>query len=474
MLFWQGKKIHYNLTIRALYYLIFMKQKIKKVLTNVNKKLVATKDTLFQTKEQEVHNGLFSVIKKEFFSIPISIRITSLSLFLFMLWWGLGADTFFSLYIKSIVNNVVLVSLIGALLPFSKLLFSLPIGEMNEHGNMKQLLFMSKLLYIIAGFLFFFAGVFSSPLLLIIAVILNGFASATMFTTYETYIHLASHDHNTQSSRWLYFSSINAAYVIGALFSVFLIPRIGFHYLYLFIVVFGILSLFTDKKIPVYKAKHLKEIFAKESFMHQFIREVFSLSPLKRAYLAITWYPKSMIYALLFEILFNSMAYIWFLFIPLIAAKNNLGLGQIALIFALMRLPYVTNFFTNGWTEGYNKKLFVAIVILFLSFLFASFWFNESFGSILIISFGISIWLSMIRPVISSLISEQTHPQDAGTIAGVQQFVAMGWSIIGSIGFGVCSGIFGMQNTFIIIWITLFVLAIWWIGKKLQWKINHQ
>jgi hypothetical protein len=58
------------------------------------------------------HNGIIKIIKKEFFSIPISIRMVSLSLFLFLFGRGLGGDTFFSLYIKTIVDNVFWVSLI--------------------------------------------------------------------------------------------------------------------------------------------------------------------------------------------------------------------------------------------------------------------------------------------------------------------------------------------------------------------------
>jgi len=82
---------------------------------------------LFQSREQEISNGLFFSLKKNFFAIPISVRLISFSMFLFMLGWGLGADTFFSLYIETIVKNVLLVSVIGAILPLSKMFFSLPI-----------------------------------------------------------------------------------------------------------------------------------------------------------------------------------------------------------------------------------------------------------------------------------------------------------------------------------------------------------
>ncbi|MEI8090873.1 MAG: hypothetical protein WCG98_01045 [bacterium] len=46
------------------------------------------------------------------------------------------------------------------------------------------------------------------------------------------------------------------------------------------------------------------------------------------------------------EFIFNILNYIGFIFIPIAAAKNNLTLSQIAIVFAAMRLPYVMNFFT--------------------------------------------------------------------------------------------------------------------------------
>lgn len=58
------------------------------------------------------HNTIIKIIKKDFFSVPISIRMVSFSLFIFLLGRGLGADTFFSVYIKTIVDNVLWISII--------------------------------------------------------------------------------------------------------------------------------------------------------------------------------------------------------------------------------------------------------------------------------------------------------------------------------------------------------------------------
>lgn len=64
---------------------------------------------------------------KQLIHIPVSIRWVSLSLFLFMMGWGLGGDTFFSIYIKEIIGTGIGLTLIGTLLPIIKLLIVIPI-----------------------------------------------------------------------------------------------------------------------------------------------------------------------------------------------------------------------------------------------------------------------------------------------------------------------------------------------------------
>jgi uncharacterized membrane protein YfcA len=72
---------------------------------------------------------------------------------------------------------------------------------------------------------------------------------------------------------------MNAALVIGAIISSFIVKWISLPYLFLFIVLFTLLSLFSDRKIPIIKKEHFKDVFGKESFLFQFIKKVFSFKP---------------------------------------------------------------------------------------------------------------------------------------------------------------------------------------------------
>lgn len=46
-----------------------------------------------------------NLIKKNINNVPIKIRFVSVSVFLFMIGWGLGTDTYFSIYVRDIIGN---------------------------------------------------------------------------------------------------------------------------------------------------------------------------------------------------------------------------------------------------------------------------------------------------------------------------------------------------------------------------------
>jgi MFS family permease len=457
-----------------------MKKKFKKIIRNifykrkqrskVGEKLDIVKDSLFQSEHQEIHNWLFSVIKKKIFSLPVSVRFISLSSFLFVFGWWLGWDTFFSIYVERIVENIFLVSMIWTLLPLSRLLFALPIGELNNNTNRKYVIFLSKLIYIICSLLYFLAGILKSTEILIFAVIFNGMAAATLFVTYESYIRSVTDKNHSEDSWWLYFSSLNTAWMIWAVIASFLVVFLKLPFLYLFIAFFSVLSLYLDNKIPITDKDKLKEILWKKSFLRQFIKKVFSIKPIKNTIVFLKNSPKSFIHILWYEWLFNILNYIGFVFIPLVAIKHDFSLSQIALIFALMRLPYVTNFFVVSLSEKFNKKLFIAVVLIFLSFLYAILWFDISFWSILVVTFGIALWLSLIRPIVSSLVTENCHEDDIWTITWVQNFVAWIGMMLGSIWFWIITFLFGMYTSFFLIGLSLFILSIWGLAKRFKKK----
>jgi len=87
--------------------------------------------------------------------IPIKIRFVSVSVFLFTLGWGLGTDTYFSIYVKDIIGNGWGITAVGAILALAKLVFVIPVGNINDHANIKYILLLGKVFYVVCALLYF-------------------------------------------------------------------------------------------------------------------------------------------------------------------------------------------------------------------------------------------------------------------------------------------------------------------------------
>lgn len=419
-----------------------------------------------KSKTTQEHKGLVRIIQKDFFSVPISIRIVSFSLFVFLLGRGLWADVYFSIYIKTIVDNVFRVSLIWAVLSLGKMFFSIPVGKIDDHANLKSVLFLSKWVYVITWLLYFIAGILRSPIVLLIAVILNGFATASLLITYQSFIRKHSRKNIRGTIFGLYFSSSNLAYIIWALLAAVLIKYINLPYMYLFISLFAIISFFSDQQLPSLSKKKIKEFIGKDTFLHKFFIEVFSLSAIKNVLGSMKNYSNRLYYALGFEFMFNFLNYIGFIFIPIISIKNNLTLSEIAIVFAVMRVPYLIDFFTGNIANSTSKRKFLFFVLLFISFLYMLIGYNEWFRNILVITFAISLGLALMRPVISAYVSDCVDEKDEWMISGVEEFVSKSWEMVGILLFGISSAVFGMQTSFILVGIGVFIFASLWLIRR--------
>lgn len=157
-----------------------------------------------------------------------------------------------------------------------------------------------------------------------------------------------------------------------------------------------------------------------------------------------------------------------FLFIPIVAIANHLSLSQIAILFAVMKLPYIMNFLTSEFADRYDKKTIIVIIMIFLSFLYTLLGFNEGFRAIVTISFGIAVGLSIMRPILSGIISDHTRPQESGTITASGEFVGRIGDILGSLGFGVLSVMLGLHASFVIIGIVIFCVGAFQLMKILK------
>jgi MFS family permease len=411
---------------------------------------------------------------------------------------GLGTDTYFSLYVQSIIGNARGITVIGTVLALAKLVLVIPVGNLNDHAQVKYLLLLGKMLYVCCALCYFFAGLWLSRELLLAATLLNGFASATTFTTYRSYYGKNARKNNQNQIFGAYFSSSNVAQILGALLSAGLVYYLELPFMYFFVVIFALISLLQDQKIKEVLAKHYhrtrkklskirkyeialayeekkagqQPFFGKTGFLYTFLQECFSFGPRKRMFVLLKSSHSKMYIALGSMFLVNVLNYIGFLFIPIVAISNHLSLSQIALVFAVMKAPYLVNIFAGKLGDKYNKKLLIALILVFMSFFYVLLGFHDDFAIILVLTFAISLGIALLNPLTSALVSSYTQQKDKGVMAGTQDFVSKLGEVIGSLGFGGLVAGVGIRMGFICVGIAIFVLGIYLLVKKL-WKSHN-
>lgn len=131
-----------------------------------------------------------------------------------------------------------------------------------------------------------------------------------------------------------------------------------------------------------------------------------------------------------------------------------------------MRLPYVIDVFAGAIADRYNKKKFILLMLFYLAFLYTLLGFGTGFMDILVISLGIAFCLALMRPVISSLISEYTRPEDDGKITGLQHCVSGLGAALGSIMFGALGSLCSMQTAFVSVGVFLFFFSLRGMMRK--------
>ena len=427
--------------------------------------------------------------------IPLKIRSISLSLALFMMGRWLGTDTYFSIYIKEIVGSAWWVTVIWAVLAFVKLIFTIPIWRMNDRLNVKYILLVWKILYAVCGLLFFLAWILHSRILLLFAAIFNGIANSTTFTTYRSYYSKKSTKVDNAQVSGVYFSAMYITEVIWSLIAAVLVNYLELPYMYFFVVIFALVSLLQDEKIKSVLSKRYnktrkrfykrvkkeskssnnlsnnpeygQKFFWKDWFISSFVKGCLSTESRKEIWQLLKKYNWKMYVALWSFMLTNFLNYTSYLFIPIVAAENNLSLSQIALVFAAMKLPYVINVFTWKFWDKYSKKLLISIILVLISFLYVLLWFNEWFYTILILTFFISLWIALLFPLTAALVISYEESKDKWSIAWVEEFVWRAWDIIWSLWFWTLTAIIWLQKWFTIIWICTFWLWMYLMIKKI-------
>ena len=387
---------------------------------------------------------------------PISKHI-AWSVFLFVLGRWLWPDIYLSIFIETIIEKTRIVWVLWAVLATCKLLLSIPIGYIEDKVNAKYLLILSKILFIISGICYFFAWMFMSPILLVIWVITNWLASPILFTTNISLLRTFVPSNQSVQAFSLFHTAFHASYFIGAIIISFLISDISLWYVYIAVIIFSTLALGSSIATPIPE---------KISFWKSINSFLFHDTIYQKVRKDLKSYNFTLYITLILQFLYGLMEYIGFLFIPLLAITQNLSLAQIAIIFAVMRVPHMLSIIYVSLMKKWNTFITVCISFLIMSLLLWWLVFIHSFTWILLMAFGISTGLAIARPLILWFISQITQAVHRAEITGVQEFVTRLGEICGSLIFAGVVLFLPLNYIFGIIWIIVASIVIRWLSKQ--------
>jgi len=404
--------------------------------------------------------------------LPRSVKHMMVSVFFFIIWRWLGADIFFGIYTEQIIDKIRIVWLMWSILAIAKLSLSIPVGYINDKINPKYLLIVAKWLNILCGLAYFGAWLLQSPTLLVIAVLLNGFASPILFTTNMNIIRRETTNEQATTAFGLFHTVFQWGYFIGAIVISLFIDTIPLHFAFLGIVVFSFISMIINTTIPIENEKWLRKTID-TYILHQNVY--------KKVRQDLKNYNITLFITLFLQFLYGIIDYIWFLFIPLLWLYNDLSLAQIALIFAIMRIPHMLAIYFAGMFKKYNQFLIVCTTYIGIGIILWWLSITDNFGGILVLSLIIAAWLAVLRPIILWFISQLVDVKHKAEITGVQETVTRMGEIVGAIWFALIAQYSTIQRWFFIVWVLfilvaiatllqqrLFVLPKWTIGSSIK------
>ena len=163
---------------------------------------------------------IFTLIKKDYQAIPSSVKTVTLIISLWLFGWGM-VDPLFSLYIKSIVPNYKYIGLAMALFNLTAIFVVIPLGKAEDYVNPINILWRSFIIYILVSILYIFAGTYKSIFILILTLILHGFASPMVYVSARTFIKKHAENKNASRIAGLFSMTTYGFYALGMFFSAF-------------------------------------------------------------------------------------------------------------------------------------------------------------------------------------------------------------------------------------------------------------
>ena len=382
-------------------------------------------------------------------ALPKGVKLIVFVLFLRAFSWGF-VDPFFSIFVDDFSESYAGVGGLVSILSLTSLLATVPLMRLAD--KMKDTVIMrdAEVIYIFS-ILFYLLSAFTGKLpFLVLAFILNGIGLPFMIVGAETYIRKHVKVAGQTKSFAFYTAVDYLGWILGMLIGAFTVQYYGLKFMFLFILPSAIAGLFV--------LRHIRERGLK-SMLWGFRKYFHSGHDFGIIYEDLKKLDKKTFFFLVISFFDGVIVMFSYIFIPLFALSINMDLKSIALLMAVMYMPFIFSFFVSELTDRLKRMDVIAIGLIIggvafvlLSFLVGSLW-------IAILATLKSVSLAILRPAYNGMLTQLTPRRNLGEVTGFNNIAMRLGFVVGPVLTGLIADRYSIQVAFFAIAIFAFVLA---------------
>lgn len=370
------------------------------------------------------------------------MSITALEYFI----WGI-IDPFYGLFVYEVVQDYAIVGLIFGVRTIISIASLIVFQKIFTMYTPLQNLFLVNIFMIIFSLCSFFAGFFTSPILLFTITIFYGIISSLKTISRQ---NLLRNTIPPQDFTHVMSESISlkyGAWVLGMIFGgIIIMFWEGVPLYWLFVSIAGLWAFSLFPFLPYFndiKSISIASVFSKDAFSIPY----FSLSEYKAHFLK---FPFIVRYNFLLFAFSEFLGRVTLLFIPMLGQSMRLSLSEIFWLTAFMVSPMV---FTRWFALAFSHVNKLVIIIISIALSFIPLWYLSVTQVplwIAVCSFIISASLAMLQPAllgISQKYTPSTHIQEATRMEVVWSMLG---NVLGAIGIGYIAKFWSMEVAFLV------------------------
>ncbi len=339
----------------------------------------------------------FRTVFKDVADIPAGVKLISVLMALRTFGWGF-ADPFFSIFIQQFSGSYTAVGFFLSLMGFVALLTLVPLLRLADHVKDTQIFLDGQALYLLVAAGYTAAGFTHSVPVLVGTLMIHGIAQPMLLVGAEAYI--SKHSNGGSATAFgLYIAMDCLGWVLGMLVAAFTVQWYGLNYMFLFVLPSVFASLFLvshihDGGLKSYLAGLFK-YFRHRSDFEALAADMRNLSPRALFLLAVSF----------FDGVVQMFSYV---FIPLLAVSLRLGLKEIALLMAVMYLPFLFSFFFSEVADRFSRSVMIACGLLLTSAAFFLLRLMTDPAALVVLAALLSLSMAIVRPSTSGALARLT------------------------------------------------------------------